>query len=565
MNNTTTHRPVENGKDMQQFNDNNRRGSRRQEALVSERSAFDTPASQGRRAPASPEGASSRRLLPQFLRAMLDARPGRVMLTRTGANYRPATYVSLVLLLGIMLAAPMARAATHYQILVPFPSSAACGAPLGPMLQGRDGLLYGITGPNNGQFGAVFRVKTDGSAFTILHEFLTASGADGATPLAGMIEGSDGALYGTTRDGGDYGYGTLFKLNKDGSGFAVLHSFGDGIDGYWQDMEGLKENELLQASDGAIYGTTDHGGANDSGVIYRINTNGSAYTILFNFDLSSGYPNPDRGCFPAGGLTEGSDGALYGTTASGGPGDDQGGGGVVFKVAKDGSGYALLHSFSSLDVDCIPGGTLLLGSDGVLYGTTQQQFLTASNVVFRIDQNGSSYQVLHVFPEAPNGTADQSSYRLQEGKDGALYGIKSRGGTNSVGIAFMLKKDGSGFAVLHAFGDDGAAYPGAGLVRGMDGIFYGAYTCGGPPGTFGGLYKLWPPQTPDLLGVTKAGNAMQVTFAGTSGARYQLLRSTNLVNWALLATVTMPPLGLCTNLDSTPPAPNAFYRAAWTH
>src|SRR6266404_3782796 len=128
---------------------------------------------------------------------------------------------------------------------------------------------------------------------------------DGRDPGGGLIEGTDGALYGTTSPGANT-MGTIFKLNKDGSGYSVLHNFswtgGDGWD---------PRGTLVEGNDGALYGTSSYGGNNAEGTVFKLKKDGSAYEVLFSFSGSDG-SNPFAG------LIEGSDGALYGTTLYGG-------------------------------------------------------------------------------------------------------------------------------------------------------------------------------------------------------------------------------------------------------
>src|SRR5207247_6181040 len=121
----------------------------------------------------------------------------------------------------------------------------------------------------------------------VLHSF---ADSDGAKPQAALIEGSDGALYGTTSYGGTNidssgrGMGTVFKLSKDGTGFAVLHHFGATNDGF------NPMAALLQGSDGALYGTTRFGGTSASGgfygggTVFKLNKDGNAYIVLHSFD-----------------------------------------------------------------------------------------------------------------------------------------------------------------------------------------------------------------------------------------------------------------------------------------
>jgi uncharacterized repeat protein (TIGR03803 family) len=131
--------------------------------------------------------------------------------------------------------------------------------PLGRLIQGSDGLIYGTTsrGGLHG-FGTVFSFDVGGT-LTTLHHF---AGPDGANPNAGVIQGLDGRLYGTTRNGGAFGYGTVFVMNVTG-GLTTLHDFAlsDGAN---------PVNELIQANDGAFYGAAPIGGLTGGGVIFRV-------------------------------------------------------------------------------------------------------------------------------------------------------------------------------------------------------------------------------------------------------------------------------------------------------
>ena len=121
--------------------------------------------------------------------------------------------------------------------------------PVGRLIQGTDGLIYGTTSAG-GAFGlgTVFSLDSAGT-LTTLHHF---AGPDGANPNAGVIQGLDGRLYGTTTNGGAFGYGTVFVMNVTG-GLTTLHDFAlsDGAN---------PVNELIQANDGAFYGAAPIGG-----------------------------------------------------------------------------------------------------------------------------------------------------------------------------------------------------------------------------------------------------------------------------------------------------------------
>jgi uncharacterized repeat protein (TIGR03803 family) len=243
--------------------------------------------------------------------------------------------------------------------------------PWAGLLQGADGALYGAAtyGGANG-LGTVFRLTTDGSTFTLLHSFAGAT-TDGEGPYAGLFQGADGALYGTTYFGGTGDLGTVFKLNPDGSGFTLLHEFtGGSTDGAYP------KSGLLQGADGALYGTTYSGGTGSVGTVFKLNANGSGFTLLHSF-----VGGVADGSSPVAGLLQGADGVLYGMTNYGGASDL----GTVFKLNTNGSGFTLLHTFAGGSTDGFDSRAgLLQGSDGALYGTTSGGGASNLGTVFKL-------------------------------------------------------------------------------------------------------------------------------------------------------------------------------------
>ena len=126
-------------------------------------------------------------------------------------------------------------------------------SPSGPLVQGVDGALYGTTGSGGtGDGGCVFRVTTAG-AYKLLYNFTVSGTSDGRYPLTGVVQGTDGFLYGVASDGGSAGYGTLFKVSTSGTGFQTLYNF--------QTATGdTPESALLLHTNGTLYGQTQHGG-----------------------------------------------------------------------------------------------------------------------------------------------------------------------------------------------------------------------------------------------------------------------------------------------------------------
>ena len=124
----------------------------------------------------------------------------------------------------------------------------------------------------------------------------------------------------------------MFRLEPDGTGFAVLHDFDYFTSG------GYPYGGLTQGTDGVLYGTTAFGGVRDNGTVFKLNPDGTGFTVLHDFDYST------SGAYPQSVLTQGTDGALYGTASFGGVGD----GGTVFKLYPDGSGFTVLYSLNKL-------------------------------------------------------------------------------------------------------------------------------------------------------------------------------------------------------------------------
>jgi uncharacterized repeat protein (TIGR03803 family) len=231
-----------------------------------------------------------------------------------------------------------------------------------------DGNLYGTTtGSVGGPLGGTVFAMTPGGAVATLHNFCQIKNCpDGASPKAPLVENTDGYLYGTTYVGGDVttrgdcvypGCGTVFKIGRAGS-FAIVHKF-DGTDGEWPAAG------LLHASDGNFYGTTTAGGTYGRGTVFKMTPEG-ALTTLYRF-CSQGVPCND-GYNPAAGLVQATDGNFYGTTQYGANEACPGGCGTIFQLTPEGT-LATVHSFDKTDGGYAQGG-LMQGTDGNLYGTT---------------------------------------------------------------------------------------------------------------------------------------------------------------------------------------------------
>jgi uncharacterized repeat protein (TIGR03803 family) len=291
---------------------------------------------------------------------------------------------------------------------------------------------------------------------------LTFDLTNGGEPFAGLVQGFDGNLYGTTAVGGtsekcSQGCGTIFKITSAGK-LTTLHSFDDA------DGSG-PENGLIQGSDGNFYGTAYLGGANGDGSVFKITSSGK-FTLLHSFDHTDGRN-------PASALVQGTDGNFYGTTNFGGVNDE----GSVFKITSAGN-LTTLHSFDGTD-GFIPNGTLMQATNGDLYGTTlegggSKTCAGGCGTIFKITLAGVFTKEISF--DQTDGSSPLAG--LIQAKDGNFYGTTNFGGSGSgcsggCGTVFKMTSAAK-LTTLYSFDEKQGAYgPYGGLVPGTDGNLYG--------------------------------------------------------------------------------------------
>ncbi|WP_200975833.1 choice-of-anchor tandem repeat GloVer-containing protein [Echinicola sp. 20G] len=349
---------------------------------------------------------------------------------------------------------------TNYKILKDF-ASFTPGFPEGGLIKGRDGRLYGAFSASGSKGrGALMRFDEDGSGMKELYAFDIASGWD---LNGGLIQGSDGFIYGTTRKGGAYSLGTIYKINIDGTSHKVLRDLSE-IDGT------LPTGGLLEATDGKLYGMTSSQGFYGSGTIYRVNKDGTEFEVIFRFSSRAPYKTGDT---PRGELIEGSDGYLYGIMYRRG----EYGKGVLFKIQKDGSDHTKLVDFDGVNYGGYPGGTLLIGPDGKIYGTTQNGGDNDLGTLYSVNTDGSNFTRLFSFDGASTGS--EPLCQLTEASDGVLYGLTKAGGANSKGTVFSINRDGSNFKKLIDLEGTLSSGSNGPLLEVTPGKFIGVTTFGG--------------------------------------------------------------------------------------
>lgn len=327
--------------------------------------------------------------------------------------------------------------------------------------------LYGMTpqgGVNN--YGTIFKIKPDGTGgYGKLFDF--AQSSIGGNPVGTPI--FDGTfLYGMTSCCGAYGWGTIFKIKTDGTEYSKLFDF-DGI------LGGTPYGSLI--SDGTfLYGMTFQGGINSVGAIFKIKPDGTNFTKLLDFNGMLNGKEPSGDLFLDGSF-------LYGMTSSGGVNYF----GTIFKIKTDGTEFTKILDFSGLN-GRYPFGNLI--SDGTfLYGMTRGGGIGgiyAVGTIFKIKPDGTEYTKLLDFNYS-NGSKPYGSLTF----DGTfLYGMTREGSPNNLGNIFKIKPDGTGFTTLLEFnGTLNGKYPYGNLLLINGNSLYGMTESGGVNYDQGTIFK----------------------------------------------------------------------------
>src|ERR1019366_42188 len=303
---------------------------------------------------------------------------------------------------------------------------------------------------------ATLTVVPNASPSAAMNELrLFTGGIDGAFPYAGLIQGKDGNLYGTAEGGGLSFYGSIFRMTLAG-GLTTLYSFTDGNNG------ANPHARLVQGTNGNFYGTTDSGGTNGYGTIFKM-TSGGVVSFLHSF--TGGGDGADSQT----GLTPGADGNFYGASYQGGANSF----GSIYKMAPNGAVTAVYEFTGSAD-GAYPYADLVQGKDGHFYGTTLEGGANGYGTVFGLTTNGT-LTTLASF-NYTNGAYPQAGVIL--GTDGSFYGTTLEGGAGGYGTVFNLTTNGT-LTTLLSFGLTNGSSPAAALVQASDGNFYGTTPLGG--------------------------------------------------------------------------------------
>jgi uncharacterized repeat protein (TIGR03803 family) len=435
-----------------------------------------------------------------------------------------AVIARCVLCLLIFGALQIASAQTNFQTLISYGTGGLTGTNLNAgyaaLIEGGDGRLYGVTQRGGSNLaGIVFALNKDGGGATVLRHFSylpfsnpSSPGTNGSQPYGTLVQDSDGNLYGTTQYGGDFTClcGVIFKLSTNGSGFTVLFTASNSASGYYP-------RTLVGGGADGIFAAGEGGNFFD-GVLYRINPGIPGVSLFHPNALASVdglfFLSPDS--------------LLYGPSEN-----------SLFKINTNGTGLTIVRTFvdSSEDED----GVVLSvteGSDSRLYGTSWD-YGTNIGTLFKLDKNGSNYTNLHTFTGAPGDGANPNGVIEA---NGALYGTTSDGGRNNVGTIFKIGLDGSSYSILYHFSTTGGGgySPTAPLMQASDGNFYGNTISGGDAGA-GTIFRL-----SDAPG---GGGSPTLQFS-LSGNSLQLSWPANFLGWRLQTQTNAPGIGLTSSWNT---------------
>lgn len=402
-----------------------------------------------------------------------------------------ATVITLAWALLLAAIAAQSAPAQTFKSLYSFTGGNDGGGPLGPFAIDAEGNLYSATAYSQNGIGGgtVFKLSQAGK-LSVLHSFTGGENGDGANDSSGVIRDLAGDIYGTTQTGGFNNQGVVFKVTKSGKE-SVLHRFTGGSDG----MEPTAG--LVRDSAGNLYGTTG-GGARcvACGTVFKVDKAGKE-TVLYRFKGA-----PDAAHVLFGNLFLDGTGNLFGVTYYGGLttgcAAPQLGCGTVFEVSPNGRGgwsEKVFYRFKGGAAGAYAYSGLVRDANGNFYGTTEWGGNSGCSglgcgTVYKLDSSGNE-TVLYRFTGGSDGQAPGEVLILDG--HGNLYGTASEGakGACSDGCGTVFKLDTTGkLTVLHSFSEADGAHP-LSLLRDTAGNLYGTTSFGGSS-NWGTVFEIVP-------------------------------------------------------------------------
>lgn len=376
------------------------------------------------------------------------------------------------------------------------PVAALQAGPVGPengtLLKHSNGFFYG-TSRSGGAYGngCLYRVSRTGEVKALVHFTGAAGTSRGKRPQSGLVDDGTGVLWGTTFQGGagnsGDGFGTVFKFNPVSSDFTSVVEF-SGTVGFAKGS--FPQAALVKDASGRMWGTTSMGGAGGHGTIFHINPTNLAFTTVLAFTGNAGI---NRGRNVLAPLVFDGTGTMWGTTAEGG----SGGHGTLFSVNTGTSALATLVDFTGI-AGAFPGSraaaALVPGLPGTWWGTTSSGGAEGHGTIFRYTVPGGAFLSAAAFTGTGGSVPGRiPASALASDGQGNFLGTTNAGGAEDFGTIYKVNSATLTFTALRAFTGNGGAVPGsmpqAGLASDGAGYFWGV-TVGGGRATQGTIYKV---------------------------------------------------------------------------
>ena len=355
---------------------------------------------------------------------------------------------------------------------IDFNNSTNGAAPLSKLFQASNGFLYGTTfngGATNE--GILFEYHIVGNILSKVVDFSATS--VGANPNTSVIQAADGLLYGITPSGGPAGNGTLFSYNPVTALIQKKVDFSNSTNG------SNPQAGLVMAPNGKLYGMASNGGNNLQGVLYEFDPVGEVYAKKVDFSY------PSSGGSPSGSLVLANNGNMYGLTPFGGTLGD----GVLFEYVPGSTSVTVKVNFSNSTSGRNPYGSLVLASDGLLYGMTRYGGPSDQGVLFSYNPTNGAYASKFTFPVTSNGINPAGS--LIQAANGKLYGTTNGGGANTAGTIFEYDIATNVYTKKIDFNSTNGSGPYGDLVQATNGKLYGM-TNGGGANSYGVIFEYDP-------------------------------------------------------------------------
>jgi uncharacterized repeat protein (TIGR03803 family) len=421
----------------------------------------------------------------------------------------------MVALLLVAVSAPATEfAILHtFGVLTTYPGTNSDGSSPAADLVSDGSTLYGTTADGGAAEGGTVFAITTGGAFTSLCGFDFGTFTNGTGPTAGLAV-SGGILYGTTRAGGTNGLGTIFSLATDSKTFIKLHDFGlrlgldtsTALDLNTNSGGAFPETDLV-ISGNTLFGAAEQGGTGGNGILFKINTDGSSFTVLHNFtNADGGFPSVHM-------VVSGNN--LYGTTEFGGVDVGGVGGGTIFRISTAGTGFTNLYNFGEAANQPLAG---LVMSGNVLYGTTTEGTPGPGGApygsVFKINPDGTGFTNFYILDPNLNAGDPRSGLAI----NGNTIYATSLGFDAFGGTVFAVHTDGTGYTNLTSFNSPGDPGTLSGVTF-LGGSLYCTSSSGGTNNN-GTVFALGQSSAPVPLNLKLAGNTVILSWNAPSLSPY---------------------------------------------